>query len=200
MCKSNGGYFRSSFWRVFLSAVVLSICMILPLAAQQKSDSPPTSAPSTLGLIQASQLLQKADPLLTQVIVLLLKKDDEIKNLRTDLSNLSEQMRIDNEWRQSVNAGRQKQYDDLLSKLTASEMERAKLLTLFVALKSSYDAQSLNYQALQEQAQSVIGDYETALKGERAQKLAWQIGGGIAVAVLGGLAGYEVGHQVLHWW
>jgi hypothetical protein len=173
-------------------ALLAFTCMTLPLAAQQKNDSPPTSAPSTLELIQASQLLQKADPLLTQVIVLLLSKDDEIKNLRNSLEILNGQMQIDSELRQ-------KAYDGLLSKLTASEMERAKLLTLFVALRSSYDAQSLNYQALQAQAESVISDYEATLKGERAKILAWQIGGGIAITVTVGVAVYEVGHMLKAW-
>jgi hypothetical protein len=190
---SNGGFFRSSFWRVFSLVVALSIFMTLPLAAQQSAVSPPTNGSSTLELIQASQLLQTADPLLSKVIVLLLDRDNEIKSLRASLQSLSEQTLSDS-------ALRQRQYEDLLSKLTASEMERAKLSTLFVALRGSYDAQLLNYQALQTQAQSVIADYEDTLKGERAQKLGWQIGGGIAVAVLGGLAGYEVGHQVFHWW
>jgi hypothetical protein len=167
--------------------------MTLPLAAQQSDVSPPISESSTLELIQASQLLQTADPLLSRVIVLLLDKDSEIKSLRADLQSLGEQTQSDSELRQ-------KQYDDLLSKLTASEMERSKLLTLFVALRGSYDAQSLNYQALQVQATAVIADYDTALAGERAQKLGWQIGG-ITAAVIGADLALKAftGKDVVEW-
>jgi hypothetical protein len=112
--------------------------------------------------------------------------------LQTALQNLNDQTQIDS-------ASRLKQLQDSQDKLVESEKARAVLQNWLVALKTTYDAQSVALQDLQEKAQSVIGDYETALKGERAQKLAWQIGGGIAVAVLGGLAGYEVGHSILHW-
>ena len=193
MCRSNGGHWRSSFWRVFSLVAALFIFMILPLAAQQKSGSPPTSAPSTIPSIPPLTLLLQADAKLTELNKQIPLLQQQIIDLQTALQNLNDQTQIDS-------ASRLKQLQDSQDKLVESEKARAVLQSWLVALKTTYDAQSVALQDLQEKAQSVIGDYETALKGERAQKLAWQIGGGIAVAVLGGLAGYEVGHQVLHWW
>ena len=192
MCRSNGGFSRSFFWRGFFLAALAFICMILPLAAQQKSGSPPTSAPSTIPSIPPLTLLLQADAKLTELNKQIPLLQQQIIDLQTALQNLNDQTQIDS-------ASRLKQLQDSQDKLVESEKARAVLQSWLVALKTTYDAQSVALQDLQEKAQSVIGDYETALKGERAQKLAWQIGGGIAVAVLGGLAGYEVGHSILHW-
>ena len=138
-------------------------------------------------------LLLQADAKLTELNKQIPLLQQQIIDLQAALKSLDEQTQIDS-------ASRLKQLQDSQDKLVESEKARAVLQTWLAALKTTYDAQSLAFQALQEQAQSVIGDYETALEGERAKTLAWQIGGGIAVAVLGGLAGYEVGHHILHWW
>jgi hypothetical protein len=186
---------RSSFWRVFFLAAFLFGAMTLPLAAQQSAVSPPTSAPSTIPLIPPLTLLLQADAKLTELNKQIPLLQQQIIDLQTALQKLNDQT-------QSDSASSQKQLQDLQDKLVESEKARAVLQSWLVALKTTYDAQSVALQDLQEQAQSVIGDYETALKGERAQKLAWQIGGvtvGVTLAVVSAYELYKYGHS-RKWW
>ncbi len=193
MCfKSGGGSSRSSSWRVLLLAVLLFGATTWPLAAQQPGDSPPRSESSTPASTEALGLLQQADPLLTRLVQLLLDKESEIESLRSNLRSFEQKMLSDS-------AERQRQYEDLLSRLTASEMERAKLLTLLAALKSSYEQQSGFLEEIRSQATVVIADYEDTLKAERAKTLGWKIGGitvGVGLAALGT---YELG-RLFGWW
>lgn len=193
-CARDGWCWSArSAWLLALPWVLLWFgATTWPLEAQQPAESPPRSESSMPESTQALQLLQQADPLLTKVIGLLLDKENEIKSLRASLRSLSDQM-------QSDSNSRQRQYEDLLSKLTTSEMERAKLLTLLAALKHSYEEQSQYLEAIRSQATVVIGDYELMLRSERAKALGWKIGGitvGLGLAALGG---YEIGH-LFHWW
>ncbi len=193
MCfKLSGGSSRSSSWRVLLLVVLLFGATTWPLAAQQPGASPPRSESSTPASTEALLLLQQADPLLTRLVQLLLDKESEIESLRSSLRSFEQKMLSDS-------AERQRQYEDLLSRLTASEMERAKLLTLLAALKSSYEGQSQYLEAIREQATVVVTDYELALRAERAKALGWKIGG-ITVGVgLVALGTYELG-RLFAWW
>jgi len=194
MCSSRfaGGCSRSSLWRVLLLAVLLCGAMTWPLAAEQPSASPPRSESCTPESTEALQLLQQADPLLSRLIALLLDKENEIENLRSSLRSFEQQM-------QSDSAERQRQYEELQSKLSASEMERAKLLTLLAVLRDSYKEQSEYLEGIKAQAGAVIADYELVLAAERAKVLGWKIGGitvGIGLAALGT---YELG-RAIGWW
>lgn len=195
-CRSKRGGWclpaRSVWWWALLLAAFWFGAMTWPLAAEPPSDSPPRSESSTPGSIEALLLLQQADPLLTKLVRLLIDKENGSESLRSSLQSLERQSESDS-------VERQKQYDELLSKLTASEMERAKLLTLLAGLKSSYERQSEYLEAIQAQAQVVILDYETTLRGERAKVLAWKIGGvTLGVIALAGAA-YAGGH-LAGWW
>lgn len=193
-CAREGSccWWRSAWWSAFLLAALWFGATMWPLEAEPPNELPPRSESSTPESTEALLLLQQADPLLTRLIRLLLDKESEIESLRSSLRSLERQIESDS-------AEQQRQYEQLLSKLTASEMERAKLLILLAALKVSYGQQSEYLEAIQTQAQVVILDYETALRGERAKLLAWKIGGvTLGVIALAGAA-YTGGH-LAGWW
>jgi TolA-binding protein len=192
VCKPNRGFWRSFSLRVLLLAAFLFGVMTLPLAAQQSASSPPTNALSTMPSTQVLTLLLQADAKLTEL-------NRQIPILQQQISDLQEALQTLDEQTKSDSVSRQKQLQDLQGKLTESEKARAVLQSWLVALKTTYDAQSLAFQDLQQQATTVIGDYEAALAGERAQKLGWQIGGITLGAAVVAVGGYELGHWLKLW-
>lgn len=197
MCfKSSGGSSRSSFWLVLLLAVFLFGATIWPLAAQPSDASPPTSASSTPELTPPLQLLLQADAKLTELNRQIPILQEQIKSLQESLATASEQLSSSESSSDLLKA----QLQDSQDKLAQSEKARAVLQSWLVALKATYDVQSQNLEAVQMQAQAVIGDYETTLRGERAKTLGWKIGG-ITVAVIGIDLGIKAftGKDIIEW-
>jgi septal ring factor EnvC (AmiA/AmiB activator) len=142
------------------------------------------------------ELLLAADAKLTELGRQIPILQEQIKSLQADLATASAQIANSESSSELLKA----QLRDSQDKLAQSERQRAVLQSWLAMLKSSYDAQSSALEAIQGQAQVVIGDYEDALRAERAKTLGWKIGG-IAVGVtLGGAAAYLAGHFILHWW
>gem|GEM_PF-6132464 len=96
--------------------------MTLPLAAQQKSDSEPTSAPSTTASTPLLMLLLQADAKLTELNKQIPLLQQQIIDLQAALKSLDEQTQIDS-------ASRLKQLQDSQDKLVESEKARAVLQT-----------------------------------------------------------------------